>query len=187
MSTNDAYMLALDAATGEVRWETRVTAEPGLGFENSSGPVIANGKAINGINGCTRLIRESCFITAHDLRTGRELWRTYTIARPGEPGGDTWGDLPLEPPRRWGRLEYRELRSRPRFGLFRRRPGQAVGLSKPGADHGGLGALHELDAGAGREYGRDRLVSPACTRRVARTWTREWSRFCSMSRAFQRF
>ena len=48
MSTNDAYMLALDAATGEVRWETRVTAEPGLGFENSSGPVIANGKAING-------------------------------------------------------------------------------------------------------------------------------------------
>ena len=96
VSTNDAYMLALDAATGEVRWETRVTAEPGLGFENSSGPVIANGKAINGINGCTRLIRESCFITAHDLRTGRELWRTYTIARPGEPGGDTWGDLPLE-------------------------------------------------------------------------------------------
>ena len=58
--------------------------------------MIANGKVINGINGCTRLIRESCFITAHDARTGRELWRTYTIARPGEPGGDTWGDLPLE-------------------------------------------------------------------------------------------
>ncbi len=95
VSTNDAYMLALDAATGVVRWETP-EAEPGLGFENSSGPVIANGKAINGINGCTPLIPESCFITAHDARTGRELWRTYTIARPGEPGGDTWGDLPLE-------------------------------------------------------------------------------------------
>ena len=95
VSTNDAYMLALDAATGAVRWETRV-AEPGLGFENSSGPVIAGGKAINGINGCTRLIVESCFITAHDARTGRELWRRYTIARPGEPGGDTWGGLPLE-------------------------------------------------------------------------------------------
>ncbi len=95
VSTNDAYMLALDAVTGEVRWETQV-AEPGLGFENSSGPVIANGKAVNGINGCTRLIPESCFITAHDLRTGRELWRRYTIARPGEPGGDTWGGLPLE-------------------------------------------------------------------------------------------
>ncbi len=95
VSTNDAYMLALDAATGAIRWETRV-AEPGLGFENSSGPVIAGGKAINGINGCTRLIIESCFITAHDARTGQELWRRYTIARPGEPGGDTWGGLPLE-------------------------------------------------------------------------------------------
>ena len=96
VSTNDAYMLALDAATGEIRWETRIANEPGLGFENSSGPVIANGKAVNGINGCTRLINESCFITAHDARTGDELWRTFTIARPGEPGGDTWGDIPFE-------------------------------------------------------------------------------------------
>ena len=96
VSTNDAYMLALDAATGVLRWETSLTDEPGLGFENSSGPVIANGKAVNGINGCTRLINESCFITAHDARTGDELWRTFTIARPGEPGGDTWGDIPFE-------------------------------------------------------------------------------------------
>jgi alcohol dehydrogenase (cytochrome c) len=36
-----------------------------------------------------------CFITGHDAATGKELWRTSTIARPGEPGGDTWGDLPL--------------------------------------------------------------------------------------------
>ena len=95
VSTNDAYMLGLDASTGAVRWETRVV-EPGLGFENSSGPVIAGGKAINGINGCTRMIPESCFITGHDARTGEELWRTYTIARPGEPGGDNWGGIPFE-------------------------------------------------------------------------------------------
>ena len=37
-----------------------------------------------------------CFITAHDTRHGEELWRVYTAARPGEPGGDTWGRLPLE-------------------------------------------------------------------------------------------
>ena len=95
VSTNDAYLVALDARSGVVRWEARL-ADPNLGFENSSGPVIANGKVINGINGCTRLIPESCFITAHDARTGEELWRTYTIARPGEPGGDTWGGLPWE-------------------------------------------------------------------------------------------
>ncbi len=95
VSTNDAYLVALDPRTGVVRWEAQLAA-PGLGYENSSGPVVANGKVINGINGCTRLIPESCFITAHDGRTGEELWRTFTIARPGEPGGDTWGGLPFE-------------------------------------------------------------------------------------------
>ena len=95
VSTNDAAMVALDARTGTVRWETRIE-DSGLGFANTAGPIVADGKVINGINGCTRFIQESCFITAHDVRTGEELWRTYTIARPGEPGGDTWGDLPWE-------------------------------------------------------------------------------------------
>ena len=94
VSTSDAAMVALEARTGRVRWETQI-ADPGLGFRNTTGPIIADAKAINGINGCARFIEESCFITAHDVRTGEELWRTYTIARPGEPGGDTWGDLPL--------------------------------------------------------------------------------------------
>ena len=92
MATSDAYLLALDARTGVVRWETPL-AEPGNRHENSSGPLIANGKVINGVNGCGR---SACFITAHDARTGRELWKRYTIARPGEPGGDTWGGKLLE-------------------------------------------------------------------------------------------
>ena len=95
VSTSDAAMVALDARTGRVRWETQI-ADPELGFRNSSGPIVADGMVINGINGCARFVEESCFITAHDVRTGEEVWRTYTIARPGEPGGDTWGDLPLE-------------------------------------------------------------------------------------------
>ena len=94
VSTSDAAMVALDARTGRVRWETQI-ADPELGFRNTSGPIVADGKVINGINGCARFVEESCFITAHDVRTGEEIWRTYTIARPGEPGGDTWGDLPL--------------------------------------------------------------------------------------------
>ena len=93
-STSDAAMVALEARTGRVRWETQI-ADPELGFLNTSGPIIADGRVINGINGCARFVEESCFITAHDVRTGEELWRTYTIARPGEPGGDSWGDLPL--------------------------------------------------------------------------------------------
>ena len=93
VATADAHMVALDARTGTVRWETRIAE--GRSFRNSTGPIIADGKVINGINGCSQTA-ESCFITAHDARTGREIWRTFTIARPGEPHGDTWGDLPLE-------------------------------------------------------------------------------------------
>jgi alcohol dehydrogenase (cytochrome c) len=47
------------------------------------------------MTGCDRYKNDVCFISAHDPETGRQLWRTSTIARPGEPGGDTWGDLPL--------------------------------------------------------------------------------------------
>ena len=95
VAAESGVMIALDARTGVVRWQTTF-ADWQLGYQNSSGPIVVDGKLINGIDGCTRLIVESCFITAHDARTGEELWRTYTIARPGEPGGDTWGELPFE-------------------------------------------------------------------------------------------
>lgn len=93
-ATPDAALVALDARTGRVRWERQI-ADPDLGFGNAAGPIMAGDVVVNGINGCTRLVEDSCFITGHDVRTGRELWRTYTIARPGEPGGDTWGGLPF--------------------------------------------------------------------------------------------
>ena len=94
LATKDAALVALDARTGAVAWEHQI-ADPALGFTNVSGPIVAGGLVVNGINGCTRLVEESCFITAHDPQTGEERWRTYTIARPGEPGGASWGDLPL--------------------------------------------------------------------------------------------
>ena len=95
VATKDAYMVALDARTGETVWETQI-ADYHKGYRNVSGPIVVEGKVINGINGCDRFYEDSCFITAHDAETGEELWRTFTIAHPGEPGGDTWGDLPLE-------------------------------------------------------------------------------------------
>jgi alcohol dehydrogenase (cytochrome c) len=36
------------------------------------------------------------FIVALDAETGKEAWRFATIARPGEPGGESWNGLPLE-------------------------------------------------------------------------------------------
>jgi len=94
VATQDAYMVALDARTGETVWETQI-ADYHQGYTNAAGPIVVEDKVINGINGCGRFFEESCFITAHDVVTGEEVWRTFTIARPNEPGGDTWGDLPL--------------------------------------------------------------------------------------------
>ena len=94
VNTADAHLVALDVRTGAVAWETEV-ADRQKGFTFRSGALVAGGRVISGMSGCTRYYDDGCFITAHDAATGRELWRTSTIARPGEPGGDTWGDLPM--------------------------------------------------------------------------------------------
>ena len=62
----------------------------------SSGPFVANGKLISGRSCRPRAGPVSCVITAHDPATGAELWRTRLIPAPGEPGDETWGDVPYE-------------------------------------------------------------------------------------------
>ena len=94
LNTRDAHVVGLDARTGEERWDTDVAPDhDGYGF--SSGPVIADGTVVAGLRGCERFREDTCYIVGVDGRTGRLMWRTSTIARPGERGGDTWGDLPL--------------------------------------------------------------------------------------------
>jgi alcohol dehydrogenase (cytochrome c) len=93
-ATGDAHLIALDARTGKLVWDVAV-ADPKLGYNYTSGPIAVRGKVIAGITGCSRYKEDVCFISGHDAATGKELWRTSTVARPGEPGGDTWGDLPL--------------------------------------------------------------------------------------------
>ena len=94
-TTNDAHIVALDARTGNIVWNTTV-ADWKLGYGYTSGPIVVRGKVIAGITGCSRYKDDVCFITGHDAATGKEVWRTSTIARPGQPGGESWGDLPLE-------------------------------------------------------------------------------------------
>ena len=93
VTTNDAHIVALDARTGEVAWDHTV-ADWRRGYRYTSGAIVVKGQLIAGMTGCERYKEGGCFISAHDPETGAELWRTSTIAGPGEPGGDTWGDLP---------------------------------------------------------------------------------------------
>jgi alcohol dehydrogenase (cytochrome c) len=94
MATNDSRLVAFDARDGRVVWDVAIN-DPKLGFTNSSGPIVARGKVIQGLHGCDRFRQQArCFISAYDAETGKQLWKFHTIARTGEPGGDTWGTVP---------------------------------------------------------------------------------------------
>ena len=94
LATHDAFLVALDARTGELVWEEQV-GDWTIGQHYSGGPQIIKGQVVAGMSGCY-YINTSCWISAHDVETGEELWRTHTIARQGEPGSETWGALPDE-------------------------------------------------------------------------------------------
>ena len=93
LATYDAALVAIDAGTGVEVWRT-VKADYTQGFMQLGGPVVADGVVVSGINGCERYKEQTCFITGHDPDTGEELWRTSTIALPGDPNDASWGDTP---------------------------------------------------------------------------------------------
>jgi len=95
VATSDAHIIALDAKTGKLAWD-HATADWTKGWRYTGGPFIVNGKVIQGMTGCGNAEPGGCFITAHDVKTGAELWRVNTIAHPGDPNYDTWNGLPLE-------------------------------------------------------------------------------------------
>ncbi|MBO9576997.1 MAG: PQQ-binding-like beta-propeller repeat protein [Sphingobium sp.] len=94
-SSSDDFIYALDARTGEQVWETRIM-DYKHGAKQSAGPIIANGLAITGRSCEPEGGPDACVITAHDAKTGKEVWRTSTIARGSDPNDATWGGLPLE-------------------------------------------------------------------------------------------
>ena len=87
----DGYLVALDAQTGKLRWETKVDN----GQITADGLLVADGKVISNRT-CQQAKREFCFIAAHDAKTGKEVWKFFVTAAPGEPGGDTWGNVAVD-------------------------------------------------------------------------------------------
>jgi alcohol dehydrogenase (cytochrome c) len=83
----DGSMVALDQMTGEVKWQTQVVDwKTGGGI--TAAPLYYDGKVITGITGGEFGIRGR--VQALDAKTGKELWRFWTVPGPGEVGHDTW-------------------------------------------------------------------------------------------------
>ncbi|HET9219805.1 MAG TPA: PQQ-binding-like beta-propeller repeat protein [Terriglobia bacterium] len=86
-------IVALDARTGAVRWETVAVQ----GGRLSAGLMMAGDKIISGRTCGGNPRQASCYIAAHDARTGKELWRFHTAAGADDPIGDkSWGGAPVE-------------------------------------------------------------------------------------------
>jgi alcohol dehydrogenase (cytochrome c) len=89
VATIDAHLVALDAKTGAVRWNAHVE-ENQKGYAITAAPVAINGKIIIGSGGAEGGVRG--FLDAYDAKTGKQLWRLWTVPAQGEPGSETWGD-----------------------------------------------------------------------------------------------
>jgi PQQ-dependent dehydrogenase (methanol/ethanol family) len=76
MATLDAKLLALDAKTGKVIWDTQI-ADPELGYSETMAPTAVAGKILIGTNGGEYGIRG--FLKAFDAKTGKLVWTFNTV------------------------------------------------------------------------------------------------------------
>jgi len=83
----EPVVIALDAKTGKVVWEAKMENYK-TGYYSTLAPLIVNGKVMAGVSGGEFGVRG--FVVAYDAETGKEVWKTYTVPAPGEPGSETW-------------------------------------------------------------------------------------------------
>jgi alcohol dehydrogenase (cytochrome c) len=86
-SLTEAVLVAVDARTGKEAWRATV-GDNGTGQYLTAPPLVADGKLIVGVSGGDAPNRG--YVSALDPETGKQIWKTYTIPGPGEPGHETW-------------------------------------------------------------------------------------------------
>ncbi|MFO1502355.1 MAG: PQQ-binding-like beta-propeller repeat protein [Steroidobacteraceae bacterium] len=83
----DGKLVALDQKTGKRVWTTQVV-EWQQGYSLTAAPLYVDGRIIIGTAGGEYGTRGR--VMAYDAKSGKEIWRFYTIPGPGEPGHETW-------------------------------------------------------------------------------------------------
>ena len=85
--TLDGHLIAIDANTGQVIWDT-VVASPADGYTLTGAPLVVNNAVVVGEAGGDYGARG--FLAAYDTATGKQRWRFQTIPGPGDPGHESW-------------------------------------------------------------------------------------------------
>ena len=88
----DGRVIAINRDNGEIVWDKKIAKKNEFGGQERffTAPIVADGKVLvqNGAgDGGTR-----GWIAALDVKTGDELWRFYTVPKPGDPGSESWKD-----------------------------------------------------------------------------------------------
>src|SRR5919198_4151659 len=86
-TTLDAHVIALDVKTGKEIWRTK-SSDSKDGYSMTVAPLVANGVVIVGVAGAE--FGHRGYLEGLDPQTGKQLWRTWTIPEPGQPGSETW-------------------------------------------------------------------------------------------------
>ena len=87
LMTDHAHIIALNRFTGEMLWDTALE-DWRKNYAASSAPLPAGNLVITGVAGGEH--GANGFVSALDQETGKEVWRFWTVPKPGEPGSETW-------------------------------------------------------------------------------------------------
>lgn len=96
LGTSDAHVVALEAKTGRLVWDTRI-GDPSVREGFTGSVLVAKGRVMVGTTGTgIGAVPGGPKIVGLDADTGRIAWTVNTIAQPGQPGGDSWNGVPVQ-------------------------------------------------------------------------------------------
>ncbi len=95
MVTDHAHIIALNRYTGDPVWDTEM-ADWHQNYNATSAPLVVGDLVVSGTAGGDEGARG--FVAAFDQSSGKEVWRFWTVPRPGEPGSETWKGAEIDHP-----------------------------------------------------------------------------------------